>query len=117
MRANAQSWKHLECPEQCEDLGFEAEFSREDTPRILQGLVPEQMEDKWFIFYNAGWLYFCRSWTGFVIYGLQVQEQPTGLRISQAWVNRDTEQYGGSDVPAEREQLQWLIDALLLGKG
>jgi hypothetical protein len=36
--------------------------------KLVKGLLPDQMEDKWFIFYEKGWLYCHRSWTGFGMY-------------------------------------------------
>lgn len=116
MRATAQSWQHLPCPERREGLGLKAKFSREDAPSILQGLVPQEMEDKWFIFLDAGWLYFCRSWTGCVIFGLQIEELPTGLRVTDSWVNRDASQYTSQNVDEDRELVLFLIDTLLLRK-
>ena len=35
---------------------------------IRQGMIPEVMEDKWFIYWKDDALFFHRSWTGFCIY-------------------------------------------------
>ena len=43
-------------------------FSPQDMDRIRRGVVPEAMEDKWFIYWKEGMLFFQRSWTGFCIY-------------------------------------------------
>ena len=39
-------------------------FSQEDMDRIRRGVVPETMDDKWFIYWTEDALYFHRSWTG-----------------------------------------------------
>ena len=38
------------------------EFSEEQMDKMKIGLIPQQMEDKWFIFYEEEWLYFHRSY-------------------------------------------------------
>ncbi len=36
-------------------------FSPQDMDRIRRGVVPEAMEDKWFIYWKEGMLFFQRS--------------------------------------------------------
>jgi len=43
-------------------------FTVDDVERIQRGLIPEEMEDKWFIYWLDGMLHCCRSWTGYCIY-------------------------------------------------
>jgi len=40
------------------------EFTESQFNKIKNGLIPEEMEDKWFIYYEQGFLHFHRSWTG-----------------------------------------------------
>ena len=37
-------------------------FSPQDMDRIRRGVVPEAMEDKWFIYWKEDMLFFHRSW-------------------------------------------------------
>ena len=41
---------------------------------IKKGVIPKAMEDKWFIYYDTSEnkLYLHRSWTGFLMYVVQV---------------------------------------------
>jgi len=43
-------------------------FSPQEMEHIRRGLVPEQMEDKWFIYWQDDTLFFHRSWTGSCIH-------------------------------------------------
>ena len=61
MPASATSWKHLPAPSERERLQFEALFTDEEFEKLSLGLVPAQMEDKWFIYFAEGWLRFHRS--------------------------------------------------------
>ena len=116
MRATATDWKHLPAPSEREDLAFEAVFNEAEAEQLMNGLVPEEMEDKWFIYFDDGWLRFHRSWTGTYIYGLRLERCPEGHRVAESWVKRDSEHHSGSDPGYDRQLVRFLIDALLLGR-
>src|SRR5262245_24925706 len=61
-------------------------FSPEEYTVIRRGLIPREMEDKWFIFCEDEWLSFHRSWTGFCVYRLQFQQVDDQYRVTQAFV-------------------------------
>lgn len=63
-RATKSSWKILDAPRQCEPLEYEYVFDDADADRLQLGLIPQEMEDKWFVYFENGWLYLHRSWTG-----------------------------------------------------
>lgn len=84
--------------------------------RLEVGYIPGAMEDKWFIYFENGWLRFHRSWTGTCIYGLKVQPTPQGGQVAESWVNRDPEQYRSTDTGYDRRLVDFLIDAFLLRK-
>jgi len=115
-KAKREDWKTLEPPPQREDLGYSAVFSLSDVEKITNGLIPIEMEDKWFIFFSDSWLYFHRSWTGALIYALKFDFHPDGVRVIDSWVNRDPEQYGELDFVYDRRLVDFLIRALLLGE-
>ena len=62
--------------------------------KIKQGLIPEEMEDKWFMYYSDSCLHVHRSWTGFTIYIVRFNEQDDGGAVAIDFrANRDPEQY------------------------
>ncbi|WP_223257705.1 hypothetical protein [Pectobacterium peruviense] len=65
MHAQAQDWKRVPAPQQTAPLNFQALFTDAEAEQMRQGIIPKQMEDKWFIYFEDGWLRFHRSWTGF----------------------------------------------------
>jgi len=114
--ATHNSWKTLPPPAQKEPLGFSALYPEADVQKMIDGLVPQAMEDKWFIYFLEGWLYFHRSWTGACIYAVRLEGSPAGVRVADSWVNRDPQQYRGDDLAYDRKVVAFLIDAFLLGK-
>jgi hypothetical protein len=112
--ASITSWKTIPPPNQREPLGFSALFTDAEAAALRQGLIPREMEDKWFIGVHEGWLLFHRSWTGACIYGLRLEWSPAGARVVDSWANRDPNQYQGTDIEYDRKLVRFLIDAFLL---
>lgn len=115
-RATITSWKTLPRPEQREALEFDALFDDTETGALVQGLIPREMEDKWFICFHGGWLLFHRSWTGACIYGLRLERSARGAQVAESWVNRNPAQHKGTDAQYDRKLVRFLIDALLLNR-
>lgn len=111
--AQAASWKHLPAPKKRAPLSFDAVYTAEQHARLRQGCVPQEMEDKWFIYLEDGVLRFHRSWTGIWIYALTLQAEDGQWRAGGAWVNREADQYGCTDLETDRKLLLRLVDGLL----
>ena len=88
--ATKDIWKNLpiDNPKQ---LQIYLEFNESQFSKIKNGLIPEEMEDKWFIYYEEEFLYFHRSWTGFGMYKTKITKEPTGYIIREFWVERNIE--------------------------
>jgi hypothetical protein len=112
--ANQDSWEILPLPANRISLGFVGTYDDAEAERIRQGFIPQQMEDKWFVYFKEGWLYFHRSWTGACIFGVQFDSQ--GIRAIDSWITADPQQPANKDLDYDRKLLGCLIDALLLGK-
>jgi hypothetical protein len=98
-------------------IPFERSFTEIEFSRLKRGLVAESMEERWHIFFKDQWLTFVRSWTGFCIYKVRLEEGDVGFRIAEGWASRDRSQYRGDDPREETKLLSFLIDELLLGWG
>ncbi len=85
-------------------------FSQAEIDLIKLGFAPREMQDKWFLYFENDVLYFHRSWTGYCIYQVSL----TGLRITQAIVNRDPQQYSETRNERDIETIFQLIDMFLL---
>jgi hypothetical protein len=109
------SWETLS-PEAIADLAFFDSYTTAEFERPKLGLIPEEMEDKCFIFFEDSWLYFHRSWTGSAMFGVQFQSSEGGASVISSWVSRYIRDARGPGTDYERALLRFLIDALLLGK-
>jgi len=114
--AKRDSWKTIEMPGSRTCLQFRRTFTQEEYDRMSFGLIPHEMEDKWFIFMEGDRLYFHRSWTGHCIYQVQLQNDGGNYSVTEALVNRDGSQYKSTDDAYDTALLSFLIDNFLLGR-
>jgi len=112
--ASPSDWKIEALPSQKADVRLDRAFSAEEMERLKQGLVPAQMEDKWFIYWADNNLFFHRSWTGFCIYVVHFAVSNAGCRMVGADVNRNPEQYAEASDRKDAKMISYLVDVLLL---
>ena len=113
--ATSDSWKTQPMPEQVATLHYSASFTQAEFDLISVGLVPKEMEDKWFIFLHESTLHLHRSWTGACMYEVDLERIGSGYLVREARVNRRSEQYASTDDLYDAKLLHFLIANLLLG--
>lgn len=114
--ATPDSWKTVPMPESVAVLDYTAEFTAEEFGRISRGLVPECMEDKWFVYLKDNTLHLHRSWTGHCIYQVEFGCDGDKCSVERVTVNRDPSQYNERDDLYDARLLDFLIRNLLLGQ-
>jgi hypothetical protein len=129
MRATATTCKHKPFNEGV-SLPYQAAFDNEQLARLKMGLVPRQMEDKWFIYYEEPHLFLHRSWTGQPVYRLTLKGVPNGAEVAEALWSKDVadssvaDAFWSKDVADSSELgheyearlLDFLVSNLLLGQ-
>lgn len=103
-------------PKQAVTLEYRRRFQQLDSCLLSRGILPREMEDKWFVYLDDGALVFKRSWTGYVIYVVTLIRVDGDLEARSVIINRDPRQYSSTDDLDDLRQLDLLIDHLLLGK-
>ena len=114
--ARSTDWKNLPLPPRRITIPLDQTYTGEEVKSIKKGLIPSQMEDKWFIYWENGTLFLHRSWTGFCIYAVHFVPEGKGFRAISADVNRDPDQYMETDDRKDAGMILYLIDLLLLEK-
>lgn len=112
--AKPEDWKTRPLPARRTTIALNRTFSAPEIARMRRGLVPKQMEDKWFIYWQDDALFFHRSWTGICIYIVRFAAERDGGRMVEAEVNRDPKQYKEVDDAADAAMISFLVDVLLL---
>lgn len=95
--AQQSDWKVEPMPSTTATIGFDRTYTNDEFQRITWGVIPETMEDKWFIYFEEPWLYLHRSWTGYCIFQLRFEAVDGQIQVAEVLVNRDPHQYSESD--------------------
>ncbi len=113
-KAEREDWKTGPAPAGLVRRELHLEFSQAEYDELMLGIVPEAMEDKWFIFSEGEWLHFHRSWTGQFIGKIRFG------REGSTYVTRELHVIPGDPsggiLPPEPELFDTLISGLLLGR-
>jgi len=107
MTATAASWK-CEPFREGAPISYRAVFNAEELARLKTGLIPRQMEDKWFIYYDEPHLFLHRSWTGQAVYRLTLKSLPEGAEVTETLWSKEL-----AAVTWEAEYQVQLLDFLL----
>ncbi|MCL1849388.1 MAG: ADP-ribosylglycohydrolase family protein [Clostridiales bacterium] len=83
--------------------------------KIRFGLLPMQMEDKWFAYYDDGRIHLHRSWTGAKIYEAAIQKSENCYIITELIVERDAALYANTDDNEDVRSFHFLLGRGLLG--
>lgn len=109
-------WKTEPMPKEHIVLSFQHEFSSEEYENLQIGIIPQQMEDKWFIYFEGNKLYLHRSWTRLCIYIVEFEVNEKSSQIVKVIVNRNKNQYSETDNNWDCQFVIYLINLLLLNK-
>ena len=112
--ARPTDWRAEALPSSRTTIGLDHTFSPQEMERIRRGVVPEEMEDKWFIYWQDDALFFHRSWTGFCIYVVRFAAEGGSYRMAEAHVNRDPSQYAETSDERDEKMIVYLVESLLL---
>lgn len=112
--ATKSSWENLPI-DNPKRIAINLQFTADQFTKLTYGLIPEEMEDKWFIFFENDWLYFHRSWTGYGFYKAQIIKQQDVYTIKEFWAERNQEKYKNEDDKTDIGVFSFLIAAGLLG--
>ena len=110
MIALKEHWKTQDFGELVE-LPYAAHFDEKDFERLKRGLIPKQMEDKWFVYFEDNTLFFHRSWTGKAVYQVKFEPRERGATVNAAFVNQE---YAAGDLEPYASTLASLISNSLL---
>ena len=102
-------WKTVEIPSQTEHFIIERELSAAELDAVKKGHKPQEMEDKWFMYYEDGRLYIHQSWTGFCIYIIDLSQEGKLDVI----VNRSPKQYKETSKERDCIMVSILINRLI----
>ena len=115
MSATPDSWKCIAFT-QGEPINYTATFSRLEFAKLCEGLVPEAMEDEWFIYYDEPHLFFHRSWTGLPAYRVALAPRGDAFIVTEALLADNLANEAEIDRAHQVQMLDFVVSNLLLGQ-
>ena len=113
MDVKKSDWKTMPIPVEKADLGYQKVFRAADAKKIMSGHKPEDMDDRWFIYYEDSWVYFVRSWTGYHIFGFKLAVSPNGsANVIASWANRNIDEYQSKSKENDIQTINDLINGI-----
>lgn len=105
--AVSTDWDIEPMPRKTKKFVLQREFSDEEMEILKIGHIPQEMEDKWFWYFENGRLYAHRSWTGICIFIIEFDLETSKHKV---WVNRDKKQYENRDIEEDKKILNGLLN-------
>jgi hypothetical protein len=115
MSASPSSWKNSPFREG-RPIPYRVVWTDGEFTRIRAGLIPVEMEDKWFIYYDEPHLFIHRSWSGQPVYRLAIVQSALGFEVTESLWSTELASKPGADPDYQAKLLDFLISNLLLGK-
>ncbi len=104
--ARPGDWQTRPLPEITCTLPAARSFSADEMHRLRQGMVPERMEERWFVVWHDDALWMHRSWTGACVFRVRFTAVGDRFELSEVTMSRDP-QFRGDD-----DQDRWMLNAV-----
>lgn len=112
-RATADSWETQPMPKEQIEVALNIKLSEERMQQVEMGIIPQEMEDRWFMYCSDGHMRWFRSWTGYCIFDAEYIRDGGGYLITTLHINADRSQYTPDttqdSINTFRSLLSWLI--------
>ncbi|MEW6516862.1 MAG: hypothetical protein AB1439_08165 [candidate division FCPU426 bacterium] len=112
-RVSRDDWENLPMPPDSLELPYTRRFTPAEYRKLSFGLLPVDMDEKWFIFYEGAMLFFHRSWTGECSFQLRLEPEGEDYLVRETRMNPALN-FQEDGYP--QKFLDYLIDRLLLSK-
>lgn len=108
--ATKNDWKICEMPTENDFFYLEREFSTDEIESLRIGIIPQNMDDRWFCYMEGNNLFWHRSWTGCCVFILEINPSESLHRVQ---VNRNKNQFNLDNPQEEKELLNHLLTAFI----
>jgi len=109
-----KTFKKLPMPKKHSFVSLGLELNAFDSYMVRRGVIPHQMEDKWFMYCTGNSIHMRRSWTGYLVYEIKFDLRGDGMYLQQLLINRNTKQYSGTDDNFDKALALFLLKTFLL---
>ena len=113
MKAVASDWKREPFLDG-EKIPLDLDVKEEEFASVENGVVPKEMEDKWFIYYEEPFLFLHRSWTGQPVYKVEFEKTGETYQVKEALLS--SELLEGADFNYQGKLLRFILGNIVLNR-
>lgn len=95
------------------EIFIDLSFNEEQYQKLILGLSPKEMDNRWRIKFENDTLFFQRSWTGYTIFEAKILKENDRYFINSFCAERNPDKYKITDDTYDIEAIIALIDRLL----
>lgn len=95
-------------------LPYRTRLRAEQFERVRLGVIPEMMEDKWFVYFERPHSYFHRSWTGLPVFRLTIEEPDGSAEAVEASWSVELASKPAADIEYQARLVDFLLYAIVL---
>lgn len=106
-------WKKAAMPNETESFVSGRKLRPDEFSKLIMGLKPSSMDDKWFVYWLNQSIYFHRSWSGHCIFIAKVEKVEDDIFLTEVITNKKPDQFGTQDIRVKKEMFNKLIDLVL----
>jgi len=106
-------WRVFDMPVTYETSLLNKELNAAEYQALLMGFLPRDMDDRWFMYANEGYVYLHRSWTGHCIFRLKIEVIKDDCLLTELRINRDTDQYKSTNVEVDKREVDSILSYLI----
>jgi ADP-ribosyl-[dinitrogen reductase] hydrolase len=88
-------------------------FNEEQYQKLILGLKPKEMENRWRIYFEDDTLYFLRSWTGYHVFDAKILKENDFYYIGEFLAERNPEKYKNTNDDYDINVISELITKIL----
>lgn len=75
-------WKVIDMPKKTISFLINNDLAETEIEKLKEGYIPQEMEDKWFTYFENNKLYLHRSWTGICIYIVEFLDKELKITLN-----------------------------------
>ncbi len=102
-------WNIKEMPKRTKNFTLQNDLTETEMEKLRKGHIPQEMEDKWFSYFEDGKLYIHRSWSGLCVFIVEFYEDKMSVTV-----NRDPKQFKSDDLEQDKNLVYGLMHGVLL---
>ena len=95
-------------------IAIDLSFDEEQYQKLILGLKPKEMENRWRIYFEDDTMCFLRSWTGYHVFDAKIVKENDFYYIKEFLAERNPEKYKNTNDDYDINAISELINKIIV---